>query len=148
MATRSTIAIERADGTVSQVYCHWDGYLTHNGEILLEYWSDPAKLEQLIGLGNLSTLGTEIGRKHDFEDSSDLECCTFYGRDRGETGQEARTFADWQDYVNNRQQEEFDYVLRCGGLDVLNPVWEVCEPQFVPLADVLTQLHNQFELAD
>ena len=36
MGTRSTIALEYADGTVEQVYCHWDGYVSHNGLILSE----------------------------------------------------------------------------------------------------------------
>ena len=27
MATRSTIALEFADGSVGQVYCHWDGQI-------------------------------------------------------------------------------------------------------------------------
>ena len=31
MGTRSTIALEFADGTVGQVYCHWDGYLSKIG---------------------------------------------------------------------------------------------------------------------
>ena len=31
MATRSTIAMEQPDGRVMQIYCHWDGYLGHNG---------------------------------------------------------------------------------------------------------------------
>ena len=48
MSTRSTIAIELADGTVKQVYCHSDGYLSYNGRILFEHYSDPAKLEELI----------------------------------------------------------------------------------------------------
>ncbi len=39
MATRSTIALEFADGTIGQVYAHWDGYLAHNGKMLLEYYS-------------------------------------------------------------------------------------------------------------
>ncbi len=37
MATRSTIALEFADGTVEQVYCHWDGYLDHNGALLRDH---------------------------------------------------------------------------------------------------------------
>jgi hypothetical protein len=121
MATRSTIAIERADGTISQVYCHWDGYLAHNGEILLKHWSNPEKLEELIALGDLSVLGDEIGEKHDFDESSNLKCCTFYGRDRGETDIPVRNFTDFEDYDNNADQEEFNYILRSDGF------WEVRE---------------------
>jgi hypothetical protein len=56
MATRSTIALEFADGTVQQVYCHWDGYLEHNGKILFESYQDPFKLRDLIDLGDVSVL--------------------------------------------------------------------------------------------
>ena len=49
MGTRSTIALEYADGTVHQVYCHWDGYLEHNGRILQEHYLDPFKLQEQIG---------------------------------------------------------------------------------------------------
>jgi hypothetical protein len=41
MGTRSTIALEFADGTVEQVYCHWDGYLSNNGKILQAHYMDP-----------------------------------------------------------------------------------------------------------
>lgn len=125
MATRSTIALEFADGTIGQVYAHWDGYLSHNGRILVESYSDPFKLQQLIDLGGVSSLGAEIGVKHPFDnpgrfnDAEYLEykakygnMCKFYGRDRGETEMEATYFKDFSDYVANCQREEFDYILR------------------------------------
>lgn len=110
MATCSTIALEFADGTVGQVYCHWDGYLDHNGRILLEHWSDPFKLQKLIDLGDLSTLHSELGVKHHFDNHRDG--CTFYGRDRGETGCEARYFDSFTDYRKNHQYQEYEYILR------------------------------------
>ena len=66
MATRSTIALEFADGTVQQVYCHWDGYLDNNGKILFENYTDAFKLRELIDLGDLSSLGSEVGVKRPF----------------------------------------------------------------------------------
>jgi hypothetical protein len=125
MATRSTIALEFADGTVGQVYCHWDGYLDHNGKILLENYKDPFKLQELIDLGDVSSLGPNIGRKHAFSsfegDKADYEaaqaegCTTFYGRDRGETGVGARYFRDFDTYVKEHQFEEYEYILRRDG---------------------------------
>jgi hypothetical protein len=125
MGTRSTIAIEFADGTVQQVYCHWDGYLAHNGKILAEHYSDPFKLRELIDLGDLSSLRPEIGVKHAFS-SFDLatkmeqriheettkDMCTFYARDRGEKGVAAKQFKSYEDYVANHQYEEYEYILR------------------------------------
>lgn len=126
MATRSTIALEFADGTVGQVYCHWDGYLSHNGKILLENYSDPFKLRNLIDLGDVSSLAGEIGIKHPFDKPSafhDIEAyelyqklyagmTLFYGRDRGETGVNARYFKDFQDYKENHEYQEYEYILR------------------------------------
>lgn len=42
MSTRSTIAYENADGTIKKVYCHYDGYVRHNGKILAEHYEHPA----------------------------------------------------------------------------------------------------------
>ena len=126
MATRSTIALEFADGTVEQVYCHWDGYLEHNGAILLKHYADPFKLRDLIDLGDISSLGTVVGSKHDFSrldtqiPASEYErlyghMTTFYGRDRGEKGIDAKKFLDFQDYMVRFQHEEYAYILRRDG---------------------------------
>jgi hypothetical protein len=114
MATRSTIALEFADGTVGQVYCHWDGYLAHNGKILFENYTDPYKLRDLIDLGDLSVLHAELGEKHNFNDEY-KDGCTFYGRDRGEDRIDARYFKDFADYRANHQYEEYEYILRTDG---------------------------------
>lgn len=111
MATRSTIALEFADGTVGQVYCHWDGYLDHNGKILQESYSNPFILRDLIDLGDVSSLAPMIGTKHDF-DTRVEGVCTFYGRDRGEDNVSARYFKNHQEYLDNAQREEYDYILR------------------------------------
>jgi len=111
MATRSTIALEFADGTVQQVYCHWDGYLEHNGKILKEHYSDPFKLRDLIDLGGISSLQPEIGEKHAFSHfDADIskedyyaqfgKMTTFYARERGEEVV-VNKFKDIQDYRDN-----------------------------------------------
>ena len=115
MATRSTIALEFADGSVAQVYCHWDGYLSNNGKILFENYADPFKVAGLIKLGDISSLGPGLGDKHDFNDAASYPDTTFYGRDRGETGTEARWFKDYADYRKNAQGEEYNYILRTDG---------------------------------
>jgi hypothetical protein len=118
MGTRSTIALEFADGSVGQVYCHWDGYLSNNGKILLQHYMDPFKLQKLIDLGDLSSLGSEVEpepyRFHTF-DRPQEDVCVFYGRDRGELGVNVRYFKDFADYAKNHQYEEFEYILRTDG---------------------------------
>ena len=125
MATRSTIALEFADGTVGQVYCHWDGYIEHNGVILSESYTDPFKLRELIDCGDLSSLGPNLGEKHSFdtiakygtpEYEAEMEAkrqvCTFYGRDRGEEGVGAKRFKNFEEYAREHQREEYEYILR------------------------------------
>jgi hypothetical protein len=111
MGTRSTIALEYADGTVDQIYCHWDGYLEHNGQILRDYYTDPFKVRQLMDLGDMSSLHENIGTQHAFEKAPEGEC-TFYKRDRGESGTGAKNFIDFEDYIDNHQYEEYEYILR------------------------------------
>jgi hypothetical protein len=41
--------------------------------------------------------------------------CTFYGRDRGESGVSAKKFVDFQDYLAHHQYEEYEYILRKDG---------------------------------
>ncbi len=116
MATRSTIALEFADGTVEQVYCHWDGYLSNNGQILLQHYSDPFKLQRLIDLGAISSLGPEIGEKQDFDkrDTQNENWSLIYARDRGEELVKHK-FKDYADYRKNAQSEEYNYILRTDG---------------------------------
>lgn len=123
MATRSTISLEFADGTIGQVYCHWDGYLAHNGKILFENYSNPFILRDLIDLGSLSSLRPQIGTKHPFsmfeanmtqDEYASLyrDMTTFYGRDRGEGEYQATYFKDYEHFLVDGQEEEYDYILR------------------------------------
>lgn len=110
MGTRSTIAIEFADNSVSQVYCHWDGYLDHNGEILNKHYMDPFKVRSLIDLGDFSSLRETVEE-------------TAEGAYTGRTWESApgkvevdeslaRRYMDVTEYFAECQQEEYDYILR------------------------------------
>ena len=123
MATRSTISLEFADGTIGQVYAHWDGYLAHNGKMLMEYYSNPFIVRDLIDLGSLSSLHPQIGTKHPFsmfeanmtqDEYANLyrDMCTFYERDRGERSADATYFKDYEHFLVDGQAEEYDYILR------------------------------------
>lgn len=116
MATRSTIALEFADGTVQQIYCHWDGYLSNNGQILLQHYKDPFKVRDLIDGGAVSSLGREIGEKQDFDkrETHNENWTLFYARDRGEDLVK-HTYKDYADYKARAQSEEYNYILRTDG---------------------------------
>lgn len=126
MGTRSRIGVMHGD-VVKSVYCHWDGYLEHNGAILQEHY-DSAKANNLVAMGDLSSLGTQIGEQHPFSphfDEGSKEAydaakeagyCTFYGRDRGEKGTEwkvAHTFAEFLKQCDNCGAEYY-YIMRDG----------------------------------
>ena len=122
MATRSTIAMVRGDGCVVKVYCHWDGYLENNGDILIKYYNTPEKVAALLALGNISSLGEQVGVEHPFsphesnisyDDYENLygTMTTYYGRDRGETGTQARVYRDVETYEREAQFEEFNYLF-------------------------------------
>ena len=109
MGTRSTIAIQNQDGSVTGIYCHWDGYLEHNGRILHDHYTTEEIVRELISLGELSSLGTNIGTKHDFDNAPRNEC-NAYGRDRGEKGVDAVTFHTWNQMLNE-QRQSYNYLF-------------------------------------
>jgi len=107
MATRSAIGFLEYDGSVTGIYCHWDGYPENNGRILVDHYTDPAKIHQLMALGALSSLCEEIGEKHDFNTNSQ-SYCTAYGRDRGETQVGSMTHNSIDAWLEH--SEEFNYL--------------------------------------
>ena len=104
MATRSSIATEK-DGKITRIYCHWDGYLSHNGNLLLKYYNTQKKVDELLALGNISSLREKVkprkNQKHTFD--KPLKNVTIaYHRDRGEE------FAQWG------SRQEFNYLFKDG----------------------------------
>lgn len=89
MGTRSQIGILEPDGSVTSIYCHWDGYVEHHGPILRDHYKTEEKVRALMALGDISVLGAEIGEKHDFDHAPE-GVCNAYGRDRGENDTAAR----------------------------------------------------------
>ena len=93
------------------VYCHYDGYLAHNGIILLEFFTDPNKLAKLITSDISSFDRTRIDR----EDNTRV--CTF---------------ASYDKYRKTMHLQEYNYILRNDG------IWYVfCSyktEDYVPLA--------------
>jgi len=117
MSTRSRIAI-KTEGKILSVYCHHDGYPEGVGNTLKEHYQDPAKILSLMDLGNLSSLGPEIGEKQDFDKflTHNPEWCLAYGRDRGERDTKARIFMTPQRLVayTTASDQEFLYLYDNG----------------------------------
>jgi hypothetical protein len=143
---------------VKSVYCHWDGYLEHNGAILQEHY-DSVKANQLVALGDLSSLRPEIGEKHAFsqfelraEEVAGFKLltenmCTFYGRDRGEEGAEWKTHTNFVDFFAEVEGSwcEWYYIMRDGVWYVGN-IYEKDERFFkklVPLTEALATVKEE-----
>jgi hypothetical protein len=113
MATPSTIAVQHNDGTISQIYCHWNGYITGNGIMLQENYRELTDVEKLVRLGDLSQLEETIepAGEHSFDDPMP-DVCVYYGRDRGETNVEPRVYRNFGHYEKSAMQEEFNYLFK------------------------------------
>ena len=113
MATRSRIGIEKADGTIRSIYCHWDGYPAYNGRILLENYTNREKVEGLIALGDISVLGKELapgeGVEHSFDNRSPGVTIA-YPRDRGDVFNQPRENFSLEGFANS-EFGEFGYVF-------------------------------------
>lgn len=85
MGTKSSISVQVGD-YVKTIYCHWDGYPSHNGRLLLEHYNSQEMAEALVKLGDLSSLEESIDCPpgHTFE-TPQPGFSIAYGRDRGES---------------------------------------------------------------
>lgn len=135
MATRSSIGIELETEEVLSIYCHWDGYPSHNGVILHEFYKDREKVMSLIELGDISTLGPEVspkeGSNHSYE-SPDPEVTVAYHRDREEEYSKPQRFSTAY-YFSKGFNQEWGYLFTKSG------EWMVTRGSgnFKPLADVI-----------
>lgn len=83
MSTRSYICKELPDGSYYGIYCHNNGGLKYNGAMLLNNYTEPTKVDELLALGDLSCLAPNL--ESDSENPKDyaVACCA-YSRDFGE----------------------------------------------------------------
>ena len=130
MGTRARIARDNGDGTVTSIYSHWDGYPDYLGKMLIEHYTEPAKIDALIALGDVSQVRAEVaapeGVAHTF-DKPQPNVTIAYGRDRDEKNVDCRTHA-----INDGDWEECNYLYTGGiwhyrgwGAKVWRPVVDV-----------------------
>jgi len=151
MGTRSRIGVMHGDN-VKSIYCHWDGYLGFNGQILQEHY-DSSKANNLVALGDLSSLRANIGEEHAFSQfelpAEEVEAyktltenwCTFYGRDRGEKGTEWKVATTFDEFLEQAEGcgAEYYYIMKDG-------VWYVGDTyESTPLSKKLTVLADALQ---
>lgn len=112
MGTRSDIIVERADGKWARTYCHWDGYVSHNGQLLVDHYASQERAEALSALGSLSSLAPSIEKPEGHTFGSPVPGYTVaYGRDRGEADTEAEVFDSlFEAWPETDTWTEFTYV--------------------------------------
>jgi hypothetical protein len=108
MATRSVISkIDKkvSNGEITAVYCHSDGYLSWNGKILNEHYTNGNKVDELLSNGGISILNENIGKPgidfNDYKKFGSLKQSRFYHRDRGEE----LKIQTWNDGLNSFVEE-------------------------------------------
>lgn len=113
MSTRSSISMIKEDGSVSQVYCHWDGYISNNGIILFNYYQNVDKIKKLISLGDMSSLKPEVEPNgyHTYNSPQD-NVTIFYGRDRGEKNTKPQQFKNIKEFLQGGNFEGYNYVYK------------------------------------
>lgn len=97
MATRSNIGARQENGTIKAIYCHYDGYPEGVGATLAEHYTDPAKVEALLNLGDFSSLAENV------------ENIQSYAQ-QGEKETEARTFATQEEWVEMLDGAGIEYL--------------------------------------
>lgn len=56
MGTGCLIALEHPDGTITYVYCHFDGHMAVTGKILYQHYTSRPQVEALIEKGSMTAL--------------------------------------------------------------------------------------------
>jgi hypothetical protein len=146
MSTNSSIGLCRGNEILA-ITCNWDGYPEHNGRILLNHYTTPGKIINLLGGGDLSILGMDVGNRHDFDGpittAVDEETrfafeSTYYRRDRQDwNAGVARVFWGRHDYREN-SSGPFYYLFE-------NNEWLVqwAGSPWMPLKDVILRIDQK-----
>ena len=118
MATRSNIGIVNEDGSVTGIYCHWDGYPENNGKLLLKHYNNSGIVNELMDLGDLSSLNKNLycdDNNHSFNNPVDGVCVAF-GRDRGEKNADSKSFTNISEFEKyaNRTTADYQYLFNNG----------------------------------
>ena len=100
MSTRSLIGKLNPNNTVDFIYCHHDGYPDGVGRKLNEHYTDPLKVDELLALGDLSSL------------ADTTQWSVFYGRDRNESNVQAERSVPLEAFLGmDMRGEDYKYLF-------------------------------------
>lgn len=117
MSTHSSVAVVHEDGTVTAIYCHFDGYVDGVGKELVETYNDLEKAKALVAKGDYSSICTS---KYNPKPE------TFV--DEGESFEEVKprlyqSFNEYRTKLHDDIDESYNYVFREGRW----MVWGSCD---------------------
>lgn len=123
MSTRCYIGVEKPDKAVQFIYCHHDGYPAGVGKMLIENYDTPEKIDRLMALGDLSSLGPQPvdnpegwSGTYYFGDAwkEDKSCISYRGRgDTDCNAREVKNILDYRDAVKG-SDADFAYINKEG----------------------------------
>lgn len=112
MSTRSLIAMQIGADKYRTIYCHSDGYLSHNGALLIDHYDTPEKVKELLDIGSISYLAPNLNpdpsKPHGFDYATRQEgVVVAYSRKRGEKDMDAKDYTlkelddpdSWAEYI-------------------------------------------------
>lgn len=118
MSTSCIIGIDKGDQFES-IRCHWDGYPRGElgvGQMLKKYYTDPIIIDQLMKMGNLSSLGRcpeedpngwDLHASINNADSHAL--CVSY-KARGDKGEESYSCANEEGFLEHALHSDIEYI--------------------------------------
>ncbi len=112
MATRGNIGIVNQDGSITGIYVHFDAYPEYVGKTLLNNYTNTEIVNQLIDLGDLSSLGEHLYATGHTWGAPIEGVCVAYGRDRGESGVKSRRFISEIEYKMNGKGVDYQYLFK------------------------------------
>lgn len=108
MSTRSRIAIQNKDLSITSIYCHHDGYIQKGIGVaydLKKHYKSVKKINHLMDLGSISSLGERVEKGS----------TRAYGRDLNgyQRAENHKDFQDlWAYYEKEGWDEEYLYLFK------------------------------------
>lgn len=111
MNTHAFIAKKTGADKYKAIFCQFDGYLSHAGKILAEHYDTTEKVDALLSLGGIESLGEQLCAAPENADEYESEKYTVaFGRDLGDTSWNTEEMT-LDELINNDIGECYIYIF-------------------------------------
>lgn len=124
MSTNASITAKTSDGKWVSIYLHYDGYISSAGKILTACYNTQERVDLLMQLGDLSTLGPYCGcpLEHTWENPI-RHYCIAYHRDRKEALSRSTSSDAGHAWKNGPGGQQYNYIWDGEAWCVGNPYY-------------------------